>query len=691
MRVRLIRRESKFNLCRLKINLMNPSLLAPTTSAPLAEIAGALPEGKIADFLTGKAVNDTPEEYVRQNLEKALIKQYRYNPKFCVPEFPIRVGSAKKRVDIAIFDADADSLLQENTFLLVETKREGTSSKTKDNGVDQLKVYLAACVNAKYGLWTNGDERFSFTKRITSKNKIEFEPIVDIPIFGQTEEEIEHPKRRDLMRATADNLLFSFRRCHNYITGTEGMHKSEAFWELLKLIFCKIEDERSSVLQFFVSSDELTNANSSVAAKDRIEQIFEKRVIGKYPSIFKGIDGHIQLKPNVVTFVVSQLQRYSLLNSPVDVKGIAYEEIVGSNLRGDRGEFFTPRNACRMAVQMLDPQPTDKILDPACGTGGFLITAMNHALDHLTAQEKLRWSNPDKPTEEERQESFKSQSEYLRTRVFGFDLNPALVRAAKMNMVMNNDGEGGLFQANSLANPKTYYQEAMQVIPLGSVDIVFTNPPFGANIVVDDKETLSQYDLAAMWDLHQDGKWQIRLDKNGEKVLQKSQPPEILFIERCVQFLKEGTGRMAMVIPNGILNNPALGYVRQWMLENTQIIAVVDMARDLFQPKNDTQTSMVLMRRLSISERILSKSRKLDYPIFMAVTEKIGHDKRGSTVYRQTKTGDDILIIRSEEIIEIDPKTGKEQTRLMRVKERLIDDELPEVAIAFREWLVKQL
>src|SRR5207253_7060396 len=141
------------------------------------------------------------------------------------------------------------------------------------------------------------------------------------------------------------------------------------------------------------------------------------------------------------------------------------------------------------------------------------------------------------------------------------------------------------------------------------VDVLFTNPPFGANIVVDEKATLNQYELAAMWDEQEDRTWVMRLDKHGDKVLQKSQPPEIVFIERCVQFLKEGSGRMGMVIPNGILNNPALGYVRQWLIHNTQIIAVVDMARELFQPKNDTQTSMILMRRLSASERELAAAK----------------------------------------------------------------------------------
>ncbi|MEW6085505.1 MAG: N-6 DNA methylase [Chloroflexota bacterium] len=573
--------------------------------------------------------------------------------------------------------------------MLVETKKPGHSPKAKADGVDQLKSYMAACVNAKYGLWTNGDERYCFAKRQTPKG-IVFDPIVDIPILGQSESELERPKRRDLMPATADNLLFAFRRCHNYIAGTEGMQKAEAFWELLKLIFCKIEDERSNVLEFFITSEELWNSSSAIAAKTRIEKIFETRVLKKYPTIFTGTDSHILLKPNVIGFVVSQLQRYSLLNSPVDVKGIAYEEIVGSNLRGDRGEFFTPRNACRMAINMLNPLPSELILDPACGTGGFLITAMNHALELLEEQERSQWSDSIRPTDLELQELYKKKAEYFSKKVFGFDLNPSLVRAAKMNMVMNNDGEGGLFQANSLANPKTYYQEAMQVVPLGSVDVVVTNPPFGANIVIDDKEILSQYELATMWDLQEDGSWKLRVDKNGDKVLQKSQPPEILFIERCIQFLREGTGRMAMVIPNGILNNPALGYVRQWMLENTQVVAVVDMARELFQPKNDTQTSMVLMRRLSSKERTLATARKLDYPVFMAVTEKIGHDKRGNLIYRQTKTGEDLWATRYEPVIEINPKTGAEKVRSIEYKERVVDDELAEVVVAFKEWLKKQ-
>lgn len=131
----------------------------------------------------------------------------------------------------------------------------------------------------------------------------------------------------------------------------------------------------------------------------------------------------------------------------------------------------------------------------------------------------------------------------------------------------------------------------------------------------------------------------MRKDKTGKPARQKSQPPEILFIERCVQFLTPGKGPMAMVIPNGILNNPALGYVRHWLLRNTQVIAVVDMARELFQPKNDTRMSMALLRRLSAAEKATADGPGLDYPVFMAVAERIGHDKRRNSVYHRSADG----------------------------------------------------
>ena len=199
-----------------------------------------------------------------------------------------------------------------------------------------------------------------------------------------------------------------------------------------------------------------------------------------YPTIFKKSES-IELKPVVLAYLVTQLQMYSLLESDIDVKGRAYEEIVGSNLRGDRGEFFTPRNICRMAVEMLDPTEKQLILDPACGTGGFLITAMNHVIEKIRAAELAKWGNNLSRAEEAVKARIRKFAERS---IVGMDFNPELVKATKMNMVMNNDGSGGLFQANSLEAPPTWDPELVERNIMGRVDILFTNPPFGSKIPV---------------------------------------------------------------------------------------------------------------------------------------------------------------------------------------------------------------
>lgn len=508
-------------------------MAASKNQTPSITTIMSIPDGKILDFLTKRFVNDTPEEYVRQNIEKALVRQYKYPIDSCKPEVSIKVGSASKRVDAVVFEENKPHK-QENAYILIETKKAKTNPHGKKDGIEQLKAYMAACLNAKFGLWTNGDERYCIAKREKDGGFV-YDEIPEIPSFGQTEAEIYRPERKNLQIATADNLLFAFRRCHNYIAGNAGMHKDDAFWELLKVIFSKIEDERSGTINFYVTPSELKDKSKASATKTRIQKLFQTRVVAKYPKIFNSDETRtIELSADVLAYVVSQLQGYSLLASPVDVKGIAYEEIVGSNLRGGRGEFFTPRNACRMAVEMLDPQADQRVIDPACGTGGFLITAMNHALKVLREQEAALWNDPDKPTSYEIEELYRKRTEYLSTCVHGMDLNPALVRAAKMNMVMNNDGAGGLFRENSLANPHTWEPESAAAVQLGSFDLIFTNPPFGANILIDDVNILSQYELATVWDADENGKLSIRKDKNGEVVLQTNQPPEILFIERCV-------------------------------------------------------------------------------------------------------------------------------------------------------------
>ena len=645
-----------------------------------AVLESIVPQGKIADFVDGKIRRETPEEYVRQEIEKSLIREYRYSRDDVAVEFRVKLGHAPKRADLVVFPQGTPHK-QENAWTIIECKAQNIPPEHKKEGTEQLKSYMAACLNAEFGMWTNGQERFCYRK-VAEGGTVKFVELSDIPEKGKSLDETERPHFRELRPATSDSLLFAFQRCHNYIAGNQGLQKSDAFWELLRLIFCKIEDERSDEINFYATSQERLNLNGHLKVKGRIDRLFAA-VRQKYATIFRSNEV-IDLEPRVLSYIVSQLQTWSLLDSDIDVKGKAYEEVVGSNLRGDRGEFFTPRNICRMAVEMLDPSPDDIVLDPACGTGGFLTIAMNHVIGKLRKGEEFKWRNPESPTEIELQELLRKIREYADQRIVGIDINPNLVKASKMNMVMNNDGSGGLYQANSLEAPVIWSEDLRGRGLIGTVDFVFTNPPFGSKIPIDDSAILERYDLAHVWDYNEgEDRYSIREPRQ----FQKSQPPEILFVERCVQFLKPGTGRMAIVLPDGILGAPGLAYVREWILEQTRVIASIDLHPDTFQPKNSTQTSLLILERKSVKEIELERAagKKKDYDVFMALANHIGHDKRGNKTFVRDAEGNEILTSKEERVREV--HQGTVLYRSIEVKQKVEDDNTRQIAEAFRNWL----
>ena len=648
---------------------------------PAADVTTLIvPRGKIVDFIDGKLRDETPEEYVRQEIEKSLVREYHYSREEIAVEFRVKLGSKSKRADLAIFPEGAPHQ-QQHAWAIIECKASDVPPEDKDDGVDQLKSYMAGCVNASLGMWTNGQQRFCYRK-VEKDGRLEFTEILDLPEKGKTLDEAERPSFDALRPASSDMLLFTFQRCHNYIAGNQGLQKPEAFWEVLKLIFCKIHDERSQTINFYATSQERQGLNGHLKVKTRIEKLFAE-VRGKYPAIFKGNE-ELDLEPRVLAYIVSQLQPWSVLDSDIDVKGKAYEEIVGSNLRGDRGEFFTPRNICRMAVEMLDPTPDDLVLDPACGTGGFLTISMNHVIGKLRTAEARKWRSADGPSEVELQELWRKIREYADQRIVGIDINPNLVKASKMNMVMNNDGSGGLHQANSLERSVTWGEALRNRELIGAVDLLFTNPPFGASITIDDPVILDQYELAHVWD-HDEA--EDRYYRREPRQLQKSQPPEILFLERCVQFLKPGTGRMAIVLPDGVLGDPGLAYVREWILEQTRVLASIDLHPDTFQPGNSTQTSVLVLERKRFDEIELERAarRKNDYSVFMALANHIGQDKRGNKTFVRDSDGNEIVVSVEESVQEI--HEGVPVNRAVEVKKKVRDDNTKQIAHEFRQWL----
>ena len=647
------------------------------TAAPIAVI---VQQGKVLDFIDGKTQRvETPEEYVRQEIAKSLVREYKYPRSDVEVEFGLRLGSRKPRADLVIF-LSGEEHDQVNAYIVVECKEQKVKSSDRKEGVGQLQSYMSGCPNVQYGMWTNGLERFCY-KKVQVAGKITYEEIPDLPTFGQSEDDAERPQFDQLKPASSDALLFAFRRCHNFIAGNQGLQKPQAFWELLKIIFCKIHDERDSVeVEFFAASNERTGINGPLKVKKRLDVLFDE-VKNDYPAIFQANDV-IALHAPVLAYIVTQLQMYSLLESDVDVKGQAYEEIVGSNLRGDRGEFFTPRNVCNMAVAMLDPVEGQIILDPACGTGGFLIAAMNHVIEKIRAAELEKWKGDHVRADAKIAARI---AKFAGSSIIGLDFNPELVKATKMNMVMNNDGAGGLYQANSLASPATWESALRDRSILGSVDVIFTNPPFGSKIPVDDPAILEKFDLGHSWSYDEGAdRWTV----TGS--IQKSQPPEILFIERCVKFLKPGTGRVAMVLPDGILGSPGLGYVREWILTNTKVLASVDLHPDTFQPNVSVQTSLLVLQRKSEEQIALENAAgwKNDYNVFMAVADHIGHDKRGNRTYVRDKKGNEIVEEVDEEMKEY--VDGIPTYKKQKSQRKVTDDNTLQIAQAFRTWLSEQ-
>lgn len=655
-----------------------------------------IPEGKISDYIDGKFRNDTPEEYVRQTIEKRLINEHKYSSKQIKIEYTLQLGSNKPRADIVIFDKDCMDFTQNNVKLIIECKKETVDARNAKDGIAQLKSYMSACPNCEWGMWTNGKQKEVFRKYTDENGNLCFMDYNDIPSADGNLDDINRPKRSALKNAYDDNLLFVFKTCHNHIHVNDGLQKQPAFFELLKVIFCKIEDERNIPyeLEFYTTSSERSNPDGQLTVKKRISKIFT-RVKKKHGKIFDAND-EIKLAPRSLAYIVSELQKYSLLNTDIDIKGKAYEEIVGANLRGDRGEFFTPRNVMKMVVEMINPTLEEKVLDSSCGTGGFLVTAMTHVIGQLEDEFSKSLGKPRKKWNNDEIKSFQDRiSEMASSNFFGFDINPDLVKATKMNMVMNNDGSGNILQTNSLLPPhewsdefRTKLAEALGLDKaeirnhetLEFFDVIVTNPPFGSKIPIKDEPVLKQFELAHIWENNKKtGIW-TKTDR-----LQSSVPPEILFIERCTQLLVPG-GRMGIVLPDSILGAPGLGYIREWLIKNHKIVASIDLHADTFQPRNGTQTSVLFLQKKTQEQKDQEEKsgQMADYNIFMAMADKIGHDKRGNPIFQRDNEGNEILIDDNDSVI------TEEDAIVHAKKKKVPDDQTSDIPKIFKAWKIKE-
>jgi type I restriction enzyme M protein len=634
-----------------------------------------IPADKILCYVTGRLRDETEEEKVRQRVARSLVEEYGYKKSDLEINFGIKIGSNRYPADIVIFQ-EGKSHTQENAYMIIETKNEKTKYTDSTEGIAQLKSYMSASLNCQFGLWTNGVDKYCF-QRVREDRVENFQEIIDIPVKGKSLEEYDRLDFEELRPAF--ELRSVFKRCHNHIAGEDGLPKEKAFMELLKVIFCKVQDEKGNALRFYVTNKELKSQHGLKRVKERLDYLFDDvKRYPKYRHIFEKEEEIIELTTNTLAYIVSQLQYYSFLQTDTDVKGEAYEEIVGSNIRGDKGEFFTPRNVCKVAVECVfslvaENELTVKtILDPACGTGGFLIAVINYMKRYFRAKELEKWDDTDE-AENMIPEDIKTYSE---ERLYGMDFNPILVRATQMNEVMHGNGSGNLTHANTLLHPSRWPEETKSRIALESFDIIFTNPPFGEDISITDFATLNQYDLGHVWD--------NKTFEMKAKVA-ASVPPEELFIERCLQLLVPA-GLLAIVLPDSILSNPGKKYIRHWVLRNAKVLASIDLPRETFLPNSKSKTSLLILQKKTRSEKLTEQTsgKMIDYDVFMYLPKYVGHDSRGKPIYKMTPDGQEVLQEQEREVVRIvDKKKIKEKEKVLLP---VHNDELPEVAAAFKEW-----
>ena len=642
------------------------------------------PEGKIVDFIDGRLRTDSETERVRQDFERTLIEEYRYDREDIGVDVHVKVhdGSriAQKRASLIVFQPGAAEGDEKSVLVVIQVAKPGTQTTDVKDGTDELERVLIAYLSARFACWTNGTEVVYFQKK-KQKFDTQIFPVNDFPRKGENDSAIFTTDRSRLRVATGNNLLAAFKRCHDFIHANQGGSKEQIFWEFLKILFAKIEDEQQDEgsPRFAIrNADERNSRTGQQEVKDRIEILFRNLKNRKeYKGLFDDAVEGIRFNADVVTYIVAQLEKYDFIRSSVDVKGMAYETIVGPTLEGVKGEFFTPRNVVKMTVKMLDPKPEDRILDPACGTGGFIVVGFNYVSEKIRLAERKTWKNPNSPTLAEEKRLFEKVHEAGKS-IFGLDFNANLVKTAQMNMVMNNDGRGGLVCVNSLLKPSAWPKAVQQIIELGSMDIVMTNPPFGTKIKIEAQDILDQYDLAHVW-RKENGKWVM------DGALRNAMPPEILFIERCVQFLKPGKGKLGIVLPDGVLGNPDNEYIRYWIMANCQVLASVDLPVETFLPRTGTQTSVLILRRKSEQEKLAESlsGEPTDYQIFMALAKYVGKDRRGQIVYVRDPEGREVVrqdlysVYRDSNLLDYYPTV--EPTG------RIVRDDLPSIAARFIE------
>ena len=589
--------------------LYRQTYLARALADGHAEITGEGRNERILYLAAGRSERwADPEEKVRAELWAELIYKYEYSAELIDFEVNVPRRTPNDFADLVIFDDDDDKKMP---YFVIECKRPEISDAAFAQAIEQACGNRAS-LGARYCGVVAG-----LTRRLLRFDK--YPPgergrnhLTDIPVsYGNPPEWrfYKNAAGQDLAAVPREELRAAIRKCHQ--TLWEGGRRSPiaAFGEFSKLVFIKHRDEKDLDRpdgQPYAFQRRDGETAEQLAA--RINHLYDKEQQLE-PDVFTD---HIGVEPPILAQCVEHLEGISLDRTELDTKGVAFEEFMGGFFKGDFGQYFTPRELIAFCVAMLDPKRTDLVLDPACGSGGFLL----YALDHVRRKAEELHTPDSRP-------HYEYWNGFAQNNLYGLEVNDELARVAKMNMIIHDDAHTNIVGHDALDFMENIRHKNAGLTE-GRFDLVLTNPPFGATVRRTEKGDgyLEQFELM----------WYMGRTYPDPKAKRASIKTEIAFLERIHGFLKPGTGRAAVVLPDGILTNSSLQGVRHWLLNHFQLLAVVSLPQFAFSHYDaGVKASIVFLRRLAVGETVPD-----DTPIFMALTENIGYDATGRKTFEAT-------------------------------------------------------
>ena len=607
--------------------------------------------GKIYCPLTASYHIETPEEKVRQEYIIKLVNEYGYSLDQMAQEIKVnnsQRGQGKARADIVVWRSKKDKDESKAAFIVVECKAENVRIREED----YYQGYnYASWAGASFFVTTNEKETKYFN---VDKNYLPKE-LVEVVAIPTAEEALNDKKVKDILSKTKtftrDEFTKVLRACHNIIRNNDKLSPEAAFDEISKILFMKIKYEREQRGTKVFTKKEFEERekwfekdirpslkgtpkdlpymqflfyNTKDEFKD--DQLFEENEI-------------IKIRQNSFEQILEKLESYNLSDTQDDVKGIAFEQFLGTTFRGELGQYFTPRTIVDFMTNILDPNEGETVCDPTCGSGGFLIKAFEYMREKIEddvkeAKAKLRadiegdnYEDLSEKKQLEINERIEKMQAVLnkeldtqvvdsrmyklsRNCIYGTDANPRMARTSKMNMIMHGDGHGGVHHHDGLLNVNGIFEERF--------DVILTNPPFGARI--DKSQKITEADKFTDEELIEKYKKKYGIayenalkqvnDNIGKSLLSlydvgsMSGLTEVLFMERCLKLLKKG-GRMGMVLPEGVLNTSNLQKVREYFEGKAKIILICSIPQDVFIAAGATvKPSLVFFKRFTEEEEL---------------------------------------------------------------------------------------